>query len=129
VRLAFLSKRDYPSTNGHFQTERAMMVAIYRLSRGRLPGELGGGLVGGGFFLPWAETPHGDVHCLPPWVRPPAGWSTGFIEEAAIVRRSPEPALGGRTGLESVMFMLVGVRDTAPMVPMQRPVTSAARSS
>src|SRR5215831_2855684 len=31
-------------------------------------------------FLPFGGEPQGEVHCLPPLVRPPCGWSTGFIE-------------------------------------------------
>src|SRR5665647_3120340 len=66
-------------------------------------------------LAPLVGLPHGVAQCLPPLVRPPFGWSIGFMAIERTVGRRPfqrvRPALPV-TSLEWSGF------DTAPMVAM-----------
>src|SRR5919107_3355967 len=106
------------STNGPFQTERAMAgylfffawrermisLAVCLLLRVRAP------LVG---------LPHGVTGWRPPEVRPsppPCGWSTGFLATPRVSGRLPIQRV--RPALAKVWLPLSGL-DTAPTVAMQ----------
>src|SRR5438128_6544 len=118
---AFLSR--YPSTNGPFQTERAMgayflFFRAWRLETMNLVVDLFLRV-----FLPLVGKPQGVTGCRPPEVRPsppPCGWSIGFMVTPRLCGRRPIQRL--RPALPIDVFMLSGF-DTAPMVPMQRPLT------
>src|SRR5580704_15121205 len=71
-------------------------------------------------FMPLVGLPQGVTGCRPPRVRPPSGWSTGFMVSPRTWPRRPIQRL--RPALPIEMFMLSGL-DTAPTVAMQRPCT------
>src|SRR4029077_7140014 len=71
-------------------------------------------------FFPLVGKPHGVTQCLPPLVRPPCGWSTGFMVMPRLC--GMRPFQRWRPALPIVVFMLSGL-DTAPTVAMQRPCT------
>src|SRR4051812_12717802 len=120
---AFLSR--YPSTNGPFQIERAMMrfpayffFRAWRLETMNFVVDLFLRV-----FLPLVGKPHGVTGWRPPEVRPsppPCGWSMGFMVTPRLCGRRPIQRV--RPALPIEIFMLSGF-DTAPMVPMQRPCT------
>src|ERR1700691_213836 len=72
-------------------------------------------------FLPLVGLPHGVTGWRPPRVRPPSGWSTGFMASPRTWPRRPIQRV--RPALPIEMFILSGF-DTAPTVPIQRPCTS-----
>src|SRR5580658_4791787 len=72
-------------------------------------------------FMPFVGLPHGVTGCRPPRVRPPSGWSTGFMASPRTWPRQPIQRV--RPALLIEMFMLSGF-DTAPTVAMQWPCTS-----
>src|SRR6476659_8836765 len=72
-------------------------------------------------FLPLVGLPHGVTGWRPPRVRPPSGWSTGFIVSPRTCPRQPFQRF--RPALPIEMFILSGL-DTAPIDAMQRPCTS-----
>src|SRR5690606_34371603 len=96
------------------QTERAMTVAPYfALLRGRTMNR------SVALFLrvlaPLVGLPHGVAKCLPPLVRPPLGWSMGFMATERTVGRMPCQRL--RPALPTDSFMWSAL-DTAPTVAM-----------
>src|SRR5205814_7913969 len=71
-------------------------------------------------FLPLVGKPHGVTGWPPPLVRPPCGWSTGFMVMPRLC--GMRPFQRWRPALPIVVFMLSGF-DTAPTVARQRPCT------
>src|SRR6476646_295524 len=114
---AFLSR--YPSTNGPFQTERAMgayflFFRAWRLETMNLVVDLFLRV-----FLPLVGKPQGVTGCRPPEVRPsppPCGWSTGFMATPRTTGFLPFHRM--RPALPIETFELSGF-DTAPTVAMQ----------
>src|SRR5262249_11526138 len=123
VRAASAFFNRKPSTNGPFQTERAILLSyffrMWRLETMNLVVDLLRRV-----FLPLVGKPHGVTGCRPPEVRPsppPCGWSIGFIATPRLCGRHPIQRV--RPALLIEMFMWSGF-DTAPTVAMQRPCTS-----
>src|SRR5258706_7860679 len=76
-----------PSTNGPFLIERAMWGPYAFLWRLRTIIDCVRLLLR--VFLPLAGCPHGDTGWRLPRVRPPSGWSTGFMVSPRTVGRMP----------------------------------------
>src|ERR1043165_9953612 len=105
------------STNGPFQTERAMDYLFFFAWRDRMI------ILSVALLLrvraPLVGLPQGVTGWRPPEVRPsppPCGWSTGFLATPRVSGRLPIQRL--RPALAKFWFWLSGF-ETAPTVPMQ----------
>src|SRR3954449_375202 len=105
------------STNGPFQTERAIFYLFFFAWRERMI------ILSVALFervrAPLVGLPHGVTGWRPPEVRPsppPCGWSTGFLATPRVSGRLPIQRV--RPALAKVWLPLSGF-DTAPTVAMQ----------
>src|SRR5689334_15882173 len=119
ARAASAFFKRYPSTNGPFQTERAIVLlapAHLPLWRLRIISRCVRLLAR--VLAPLVGLPQGVTGCRPPEVRPsppPCGWSTGFITTPRLCGRRPSQR--DRPALPIFWFMLSGL-DTAPTEAM-----------
>src|SRR6476659_10379995 len=113
-----VDKRALPNRTRHDAVPAYFFFRAWRLARMNLVVDLFLRV-----FLPLVGKPHGVTGCRPPEVRPsppPCGWSIGFIDTPRLCGRRPIQRL--RPALPIEVFMLSGF-ETAPIVPMQRPLT------